>query len=211
MRINLYIHFGLLLSLLGTQEVGAQDWMVPEANKERVTVNFRTNAVYDILGCTNIGVELQTGGGFALLTDYTGAWWHSKGKNRFLENYGFQVEGRYYIGTEKKDAPFWGHHVGAYAQMVTFDYEFGKKGRQSANLDDSYGIGVCYGYSRPLTRSLSADFTIGAGFFYSRYDEYNPKNNGYVLEGKRKLSFIGPTRIEATLVWHINNKIIFAE
>lgn len=173
-------------------------------------VQFRTNGLYDLALCPNVGLEIQTDLGLAWQLDYIGAWWNSPSRNRFFSNYAFQTELRYYIESPKMSFPYTGHHVGLYGQMITYDFEFGGTGYQSRDLDMTFGIGASYGYSFPLSRHWSLDVTIGLGYFQSRYDEYDPRDiygeKHFVRRETRRLKFWGPTKLEATFVWNINSK-----
>lgn len=173
-------------------------------------VQLRTNGLYDLALCPNVGLEIQTDLGLAWQLDYIGAWWNSPSRNRFFSNYAFQTELRYYIESPKMSFPYTGHHVGLYGQMITYDFEFGGTGYQSRDLDMTFGIGASYGYSFPLSRHWSLDVTIGLGYFQSRYDEYDPRDiygeKHFVRRETRRLKFWGPTKLEATFVWNINSK-----
>lgn len=173
-------------------------------------VQLRTNGLYDLALCPNVGLEIQTDLGLAWQLDYIGAWWNSPSRNRFFSNYAFQTELRYYIESPKMSFPYTGHHVGLYGQMITYDFEFGGTGYQSRDLDMTFGVGASYGYSFPLSRHWSLDVTIGLGYFQSRYDEYDPRDiygeKHFVKRETRRLKFWGPTKLEATFVWNINSK-----
>ena len=180
-------------------------------NKEHAAVQLRSNCLYDLLASPNVGVEIQTDLGLAFQLDYTGAWWNSYTRNRFWSNYIFQSELRYYTDRKRMDTPYFGHHFGAYAQLGTYDFEFGGKGRLCRDLDMTVGIGVSYGYSMAVSKSLNIDFTLGLGFLHSRYDYYQPnrEGDGYSRIETRQLNFIGPTKLEVALVWNINAKNVF--
>lgn len=170
------------------------------------TVQLRTNGLYWLALSPNIGVEMQTDLGIAFLADYVGAWWNNNQKHHYWSNYAFHAEGRYYLAGKKQDAPFKGHHVGLYGYLATYDFEFGGKGVQCADLSKTFSIGVSYGYSLPLNDRLSVDMTIGIGYLQSKYTEYEPTATWYKATGYKKATWIGPTKLEATLVWNINRK-----
>lgn len=175
-------------------------------NKEKITVQLHTNGLYDLALCPNIGLELQTDLGIAWQCDYIGAWWSNNSKHRYWQNYAFQTELRYYLGNDNQDAPFFGHHVGVYGQLATYDFEFGGTGYQCNRLDNSWGVGIAYGYLVPLSPNFSVDFTIGLGYFHSKYTQYVPNNDWYKATDWKKMNWFGPTRMEVTFVWNINNK-----
>lgn len=168
-------------------------------------VQLRTNGLYDLALCPNVGLEIQTDLGLAWQLDYIGAWWNNDAKHRYFSNYAFQTEIRYYFASPRMQMPYAGHHAGIYGQMATYDFEFGGTGYQSRDLDFSFGIGASYGYSFPLNKRWTLDLTIGLGYFQSRYDVYHPDNKGsYSKDETRQFTFWGPTKLEATFVWNIN-------
>ena len=169
-------------------------------------VQLRTNGLYDLALCPNVGLEIQTDIGLAFQLDYIGAWWSKDSRHRYWQNYAFQTELRYYLASRSSDTPFLGHHVGIYGQLATYDFEFGGTGVQCNRLDNSWGIGVAYGYRVSLSRHFSMDFTLGLGYFHSKYTQYVPNNDWYKAEKWKKLKWYGPTRLEVTFVWNINNK-----
>ena len=170
------------------------------------TVQLRSNGLYDLALCPNVGLEIQTDLGIAWQLDYVGAWWNNDAKHCYFSNYAFQTELRYYLASPKMSFPYTGHHVGLYGQMATYDFEFGGTGYMSRDLDFSFGIGVSYGSSFPLNRHWSLDLTAGIGYFQSKYDVYNPSDTGYRRTETRRLKFWGPTKLEASFVWNINAK-----
>ena len=196
----------LTLGLMMTMQTTSQAQEVYALEDKTTTVQLRSNGLYWLALSPNIGVELQTDMGIAFLADYVGAWWNNYESNRFWSNYAFHVEGRYYLDTKKQSSPFKGHHVGLYGYMVTYDFEFGGKGYQCADLSKTFSIGASYGYSMPLNERLSIDFTVGFGYLQSKYTVYEPTKTWYTITGYKKGTWIGPTKLEATLVWNINKR-----
>ena len=197
----------ILLLTATAQRAAAQEYFTPPQNVLTAlqTVQLHTNTLYWLAMTPNIGIELQTDNGIAWQLDYMGAWWNSHKSNHYYSNYGFQTEVRYYLDDAAMDAPFTGHHLGLYGQMMTYDFEFGGTGYQCANLTKTWGIGMAYGYVWPLTRRLSLDVTIGIGYLSSRYTKYVPTDSWYrVVSNDNKWTWFGPTRLEATLVYNIN-------
>lgn len=200
---------GLALAMLLTLTLltPSQAQTVYADEGDPTTVNLRTNGLYWLALSPNIGAELQTDMGVAILADYIGAWWNSSKNHRYWSNYAFHLEGRYYLGHLKgMAAPFQGHHVGLFGYLATYDFEFGGKGYQCADLSKTFSIGVSYGYSMPLKGKLSVDFTIGIGYLQSKYTEYEPTETWYKAIGYKKAAWFGPTKLEATLVWNLNSK-----
>lgn len=169
-------------------------------------IQLRTNGLFDLAASPNVGLEIQTDIGLAWQFDYVGAWWNNDSKHRYFSNYAFQTEFRYYINHETCDYPYLGHHVGVYAILATYDFEFGGTGYMSPDLDRTWSAGVSYGFIRKLNRKLSLDFTVGFGYFTSLYDVYEPMDEvkEYLRTDQRRLNFFGPTKLEVSLIWNLN-------
>ena len=197
----------IIMAVISVATTKAQE--IYRVESAPAAVQLRSNGLYDLALCPNIGIEIQTDLGLAWQLDYIGAWWNSPSRNRFFSNYAFQTEIRYYLASPKMTFPYTGHHVGLYGQMITYDFEFGGTGYQSRDLDYTFGIGASYGYSFPLSKRWSLDLTIGLGYFQSRYDEYDPRDiygeKHFIHKETRRLKFWGPTKLEATFVWNINS------
>mgnify|MGYP002623426071 CR=1 FL=1 len=194
----------MMTIIMSVATIQAQE--IYRAEKSSASVQLRTNGLYDLALCPNVGIEFQTDLGLAFQLDYIGAWWNSPSRNRFFSNYAFQTEIRYYLASPKMAFPYTGHHVGFYGQMATYDFEFGGKGYQSRDLDYTFGIGVSWGYTIPLNRHWCLDLTAGLGYFQSRYDTYHPDGDRYPKDETRRLKIFCPTKLEATFVWNINTK-----
>lgn len=209
--IRLHITARLVASIMAVLSVTAIEAQeIYRVESAPAAVQLRTNGLYDLALCPNIGIEIQTDLGIAWQLDYVGAWWNSPSRNRFYSNYAFQTEIRYYLDCKQMTFPYTGHHIGLYGQMMTYDFEFSGTGYQSRDLDMTFGIGASYGYSFPLNRHWTLDLTIGLGYLQSRYDTYNPKEvygeKYYIRKETRRIKFWGPTKLEATFVWNINSK-----
>lgn len=156
---------------------------------------LKTNLLYDALLIPNLGIEYRFARRWTVSADYMHAWWSRDDKHRYWRCYGGEVLLRRYLGNR----PFTGHHIGLYGTMLTYDFEFGGKGRQSDGF--GYGGGFEYGYSLPVGRRLNIDFSIGIGYFGGRYKEYVPMDGCYVWQSTRRQHWFGPTRAEIGLVW----------
>lgn len=205
MKSKRYItSLALMLAVSLTNSLQAQE--VYRQESAPAAVQLRTNGLYTLALCPNIGIEIQTDIGLSWQLDYIGAWWNNDATHHFFSNYAFQTEIRYYLGHKRMSYPYNGHHIGLYGQMATYDFEFGGTGYMSRDLDFSIGIGISYGYSFPIGKRWNFDITAGFGHFNSKYDIYNPTPAGYRKYDTRKLNWWGPTKLEASFVWNINAK-----
>lgn len=167
---------------------------------------LRTNMLYDALAVPNIGAELYLGRSFSLQGEWMYAWWSHRAGNFFWRIYGGDIGLRWWFGRLASERPLAGHHVGVYAQTLIWDFELGGRGYMGgvpggAIWDRAnFGAGIEYGYSLPLNRCLNIDFCIGIGYIGGACREYIPQCGYYVWQSTRQLNYIGPTKVEISLV-----------
>lgn len=170
---------------------------------------IKTNMLYDVICTPNIGVEFHLGKRFSLHANYIHAWWKNEDKNFFWRYYGAEASFRWWFGKSSKVKPLQGHHIGATYQIMTYDFQFGNKGilagKPGGILIDrpSHTVALEYGYSLPIARRLNLDFVIGAGYNWGIFDEYVPIDGHDVWQATKRRQYIGPTKLEVSLVWLI--------
>lgn len=168
---------------------------------------IKTNMLYDALLVPNVGVEFSLGKRWSVAADWMYGWWSRNKSNRYWRVYGGGLTVRKYFGAKAAEKPLQGHHIGINAQMLTYDIEFGGKGymggKPGGTLWDrmNYTIGAEYGYSMPVARRLNIDFSLAAGYMGGRYYEYTPLDGHYVWQATKNRKWIGPTKVEVSLVW----------
>ena len=168
---------------------------------------IKTNMLYDALLVPNIGVEFSLGKRWSVAADWMYGWWSRNKSHRYWRVYGGGLTVRKYFGAKAAEKPLQGHHIGINAQMLTYDIEFGGKGymggKPGGTLWDrmNYTIGAEYGYSMPVARRLNIDFSLAAGYMGGRYYEYTPLDGHYVWQATKNRKWIGPTKVEVSLVW----------
>lgn len=161
---------------------------------------LKTNLLYDAALAPNVGAEFHLGSGWSLGGNWMYAWWKSDKRHDYWRIYGGELDIRKYFGTAARKKPLTGHHLGLYAQMLTYDFELGGTGILSKL---SYGVGLEYGYSLPVGRRLNLDFGIGVGYLGGEYKKYIPEDNCYVWQSTNRRHWLGPTKAEISLVWLI--------
>lgn len=171
-------------------------------------LGLKTNLLYDALVVPNVGAEIYLGRGWSLAAGWMYTWLRSDRRHRYHRIYGGDLEARRWLSYGRK--PLTGHHVGLYAQMLTYDLEWGGRGYLGDRW--SYGGGVAYGYSAPIGRRLNIDLTLGIGYLGGKYYEYVPKGwceehhrECYLWQATKQRHWFGPTRAEVSLVWLIGH------
>lgn len=172
-------------------------------------MDIRTNMLYDAAGVPNIGADFYLGRNFTIGGNWMYAWWRKNSKHRYYRLYGGDINFRYFFGKAAEEKPLTGHHAGIYAQVATYDFEFGGKGYMGGQPGGSifdrtnYGAGIEYGYSLPVAKRLNIDFTVGVGYFGGKVVTYDPMGDKYVWKSTKQLNWFGPTKAEISLVWLI--------
>lgn len=161
----------------------------------------KTNMLYDALLVPNIGIEVAFADQWSIAANWMYSWWKCDHRQRYWRIYGGDIEGRWWFGPLALEKPLQGHHIGAYAQLATYDIEFGGRGWQGSKYN--YAAGVSYGFSLPIARHLNLDFNLGLGYMWGRYKTYKPMDGHYVWQSTKKRNYFGPTKAEISLVWLI--------
>lgn len=180
-------------------------------------MSLKTNMLYDAMLTPNIGAEFYLGRGFTMAANWMYAWWNNDCATWRWRVYGGDIAIRKWLGSEAKRKPLTGHHVGLYAQALTYDILWGDKGTMAGEPGGTIfdratlTVGAEYGYSLPIAQRLNLDFTLGAGYMWGKYYEYIPADNCYVWQATKKRRWIGPTKVEVALVWLIGRGNINAE
>ena len=170
---------------------------------------LKTNLLYDAAALPNLSAEFYLGKNWSITGNWMYGWWDNDSRHRYWRAYGGDITVRRWFGSRAAEKPLTGHHIGVYAGVVTYDFEFGGRGYMGGlpgrTLWDRCNTvaGVEYGYSLPIGKRLNIDFTIGIGYLGGKYLEYVPKDNCYEWQSTHRLNWFGPTKAEISLVWLI--------
>ena len=167
-------------------------------------MSVQTNMLYLLAAIPNVGIEFHVGKNWSVDTNLHYSWWNSDPKSWYWRTYGGDLAIRKWFGKESKEKPLTGHHIGAYGQMLTYDFEVGGKGYLADRWN--WTVGLEYGYSLPIAQRLNIDFTLGVGYHWGTYDKYLPIDGHHVWQSTNKRRYIGPTKAEVSLVWLLGCK-----
>ena len=181
-----------------TEQVAAP---APTSQRKNFYIAVKNNMLYDLITIPNIGMEFYLGGNVSLVANSHLSWWSKSSKDWYLRTIGGDVALRYWLGKASRNKPLTGHHLGIYGQTITYDFEFGNKGIIADKLN--WSAGLEYGYSLPVARRLNIDFTAGVGYHWGEYEEYIPEDGHYSWLSTNRRRYIGPTKLEISLVWLI--------
>lgn len=178
---------------------------MPPAEKEprkKIHAALSTNLLYDVVTLGNIGLDIYLGKQISIGANWMYTWWKNDNKKFYWRAYGGDAHIDYWFNKEK----LWhGHHMGLYAQMLTFDVELNKKvGYQGPKW--LYGGGLSYGYAMGIGKRLTLDFGLSIGYLGGKYYEYNPSSirDKYLYNKTHQLNWVGPTSAKLSLVWNFD-------
>ena len=163
-------------------------------------IHLSTNMLYDAALVPNVGVEYTFGQRWSAKVNAMFAWWSDDSRHRYWRVAGGSVELRRWLGSKVNAFLLRGHHVGAYMGAYRYDFELGGTGNMA---DFNYSVGVSYGYSMPIARKLSLDLGVSVGYIGGNYTKYDHDDGCYVWLADMRRNYVGVTRAEASLVWHI--------
>lgn len=169
--------------------------------RKKIHAALSTNLLYDAVSLGNIGLDVYLGNHISVGANWMYTWWKDDDHNWYWRGYGGDVHGDYWFDKEN----LWhGHHLGVYAQMLTFDVEFKGTGYQGPKW--LYGGGVQYGYAIGIGKRLTLDLGLNVGYLGGKYYEYIPSSirDKYLYQETHHLNWIGPTAAKVSLVWNFD-------
>jgi hypothetical protein len=145
----------------------------------------KTNLLYDAMSIFNVGVEFGLWKGLVLDVSYMHNPWIRSDYSHWYRVHGAEFGLKYYINNEQR--PFAaGHHVGASAQMLTFDI--------TGILADAdpwkFGPMLTYGYTLPVRERLNIDFEVGAGAIFGDIHKYEAVDHLRLWKKTEKAAFV---------------------
>lgn len=112
-----------------------------------------------------------------------------------LRTIALQPEARWWEGKRTGD----GHFVGFHANLAWFNLKWNDT-RYQARHTPLMGAGISYGYKLPLSAHWGAEFSLGVGYAYMKYDMYYNIDNG-AKRGTGSHHYFGPDRVAVSLVY----------
>ncbi|MDE7401788.1 MAG: DUF3575 domain-containing protein [Muribaculaceae bacterium] len=122
---------------------------------------LKTNLLYDAALLPNLELEYLINRNWSVALEGDIAWWGKYSRNRSYRLVVISPEVKYWI---KPRAAWHGFYVGLFAGGGYYDFLKGKHGYYG----DGGMAGVSAGFMWPVTRSLSLEAGLGAGYLYSK-------------------------------------------
>lgn len=197
-----YLIFVLLLVMAFPSAVKAQK------------VGLKTNALYWATTTPNIGAEVAVGDRFSFyLEGGYNPWTFNKKPevNRKMKHFLVSPEFRYWFCES-----FNGHFVGVNANYTMFNLSsipvppifislkpqegFVGADKGTRNQGWAAGAGITYGYQWILGKNWNLEATVGLGYWYTLYDQFENRKCG-LLQQTVERHMIGPTRCGLSFIY----------
>lgn len=182
---------------------------LPAPAEKPFYMSLSTNMLYDAFAIPNLGIEFYLGKNISVAGNWQYAWWRHKLRHRYWRTYGGDLACRYWMGSLAHAKPLTGHHLGVYGQILLYDFEWGGTGYLSGypgktiTYKPTWAVGLEYGFTLPIKRRLNLDFTVGVGYLQGQYMKYKPLDGHDVWLSTHMRRWLGPTKLEVSLVWLI--------
>jgi outer membrane protein OmpA-like peptidoglycan-associated protein len=158
--------------------------------------------LYDLTSTLNVGAELRLGEQFTLDVPFSYNPWKFSG-NRYIKHWLVQPELRYWT-----KRAFSGHFLGAHAHYAQFNFsrifsEYKYEGWLA-------GAGLSYGYRWALSPAWGLEASLGLGYAYIDYDQYQAAKTGCNHCGSKLKAgsrhYLGVTKAAVSLVYNFGRK-----
>ncbi|MDE7388773.1 MAG: DUF3575 domain-containing protein [Muribaculaceae bacterium] len=157
---------------------------------------IKTNLLYDAALLPNLEVEYRASKNWSVALEGGVAWWGRYSKERSYRLAMVSPEVKYWI---RPRAPWHGLYAGVFAGGTLYDFEKGTPGYRG---EGAFG-GLSLGYMWPVSRCLSLEAAVGAGYLFTRYKEYAPIEGHHVYQRTKNLNYFGPLKVKFSLVWRL--------
>lgn len=169
---------------------------------------IKTNLLYWATTTPNVGVEWWVGPHYTLSV--------TLGYNAFnfanrTNSAGVSANPKLHHWLVMPEAKYWfcrtfeRHYVGLhalYGQYNVGGLRFPKVFSEKRYQGWAAGVGLSYGYQWALGKRWGLEASLGAGYIYLRYDQYNCGACGR-KEGTRRRHYFGPTKAALSLIYYI--------
>lgn len=180
-----------------------------EVVREDTTFTFaiKSNLLYDAVTALNVEVEVPIKNHWSVMVEHVFPWWET-GNKYCLQLLETGVEGRYWFSDNRwHSQKLQGHFAGAYAMSGKYDFQWD---RDLCYQGTFWSAGATYGYAKKISRLFQLEFSVSLGYMSTEFQHYQPSIDYEQLygdlEGKRRISYWGPTKLKVSLVMPIHLK-----
>lgn len=160
---------------------------------------LKTNLLYDAALMPNLELEWLINDNWSVSLEGNVAWWKFD-YNKIYRLALVSPEVRYHINPR---ARWHGMYVGAFASGGLYQLEY----RHNGYRGEGAMAGLSFGYMWPITKNLSFDAEIGAGYMYTRYKEYESVHGHKVYQLTKSLNYFGPLKLKFSIAWRFDQTV----
>lgn len=157
---------------------------------------LKTNLLYDALLLPNVEAEWRFNDKWSVALESGIAWWGIYSGNKSYRLAMVSPEVKRWL---RPRGPWHGIYIGAFAGVGLYDLEKSSRGYRG---EGAMG-GLSVGYMWPISRCLSLEAAVGAGYLYTRYKEYIPRDGHHVYQRTKEINYFGPLKAKFSLVWRL--------
>lgn len=170
----------------------------PDTKHEaRPRLSAATNLLYLAALAPNVAAEYYFPNiHWSVSASFTMPWWRRKSKHQFYQIRQYLAEGRYWL---RSTAAHRAHFLGGNVHAGIYDLENKKTGYYG----EFAGASLVYGYKHRLNQRMALEFTLGAGYIFTNYEKYVPRDDCYVYQSTHRTHYFGVTKAGVSLVWNI--------
>lgn len=161
------------------------------------TANIKTNLIPWLATVANLGIEFTFSQKISANLDLWYCPWKISEK-RSIKTVQILPEVRYWLKDFTKGS-FFNIHL----TCGWYNIRWGENRYQDADTP-MLGGGIGYGYKLPLNQKWSFEFTIGAGYFFTKCDKFYNRPNGALID-TRNTSYFGIDRLGVTVVYNLGD------
>lgn len=159
---------------------------------------LKNNFLYDAALMPNLELEWLINDRWSVAIEGDVAWWKRDSRHKTYQIAIISSEVRRWIRPRN---PWHGMYVGLFAGGGWYDLENGGLGYYG----EGGMAGLSCGYMWPIGKHLSFDTGIGAGYMYTRYKEYEPRDGHYLYQRTKHLNYFGPLKLKFSIAWRFND------
>lgn len=185
----------------GSPDAGGQALSAQIVNDDHIPVHrfaLKTNLLYYAALMPNLEFQWRINSLWSLSLEANIAWWKNASRHKYYQLFMISPEVRRFVIPKGE---WHGMYVGAFAGAGHYDLENGHTGYKG----EGAMAGLSAGYIWPVSRNLSLEAEIGAGYLYSKYKEYKPFDGHYIYLRSKNLSYFGPLKLKFSLVWRFDD------
>lgn len=159
---------------------------------------LKTNLLYDVALFPNLEVEWRFNDNWSAALEGDFAWWGGWDRSE-VKRFRIAVISPEVKRWIRPRAAWEGFYVGAFAGCGLYDIEKSSRGYHGEGVMG----GISVGYMWRLSRCLSMEAAVGAGYLYTRYKECKHLDGHHVYQRTKDFNYVGPLKLKLSLVWRL--------